>query len=173
MSKSVAVLAGLLLLAAARAEALSKCLERDGRCMAVTVNGQASVKLGKNTKQVLRQMENVSSYEVKYEVKQARYELPAPIRGELDIKADRSKDSGDWFGGSLHFEAMVVPLDDVDLSTRQHVSTAQNVQVEGGAPLVAQEVLDQKRLPPGRYLLVVTLNGDSNWDRQTLYFVVE
>jgi len=36
-----------------------------------------------------------------------------------------------------------------------------------------QHVLEQSTLPPGRYLLAVTLSGADNWDRQVLYFTVK
>jgi hypothetical protein len=98
--------------------------------------------------------------------------LAAPIHGELAIAADPSADSGDWFGGRRSFRAGIVPLGDVDLRTHSELTTADGVRIQGAAPVVAQHVLDQKRLPAGKYLLVVTLRGDSNWDRQTLYFEV-
>ena len=33
-------------------------------------------------------------------------------------------------------------------------------------------MLDGNRLPPGKHLMVVTLRGNSNWDRQVLFFEV-
>jgi len=168
MARNLGVVLVALLLAPAAAEAgMSKCLSREGQCMAVTVNGQKSVKVGKKTKTLLKGLKDVS-----HDVEFTRYELPAPIRGELDVKADRSADSGDWFGEGRRFEALAVPLGKVDLQTHQELTTADNVRVEGAAPIVTQHVLDQNRLPPGRYLLIVTLNGESNWDRQTLFFEV-
>ena len=167
MTKNLGVVVALLLAPAGADAGMSKCLSREGQCMAVTVNGQKSVKLGKQTKKLMRDLRHVS-----HEVEFTRYELAAPTRGELDIKADRSADSGDWFGEARRFEALVVPLGEVDLETHQELTTADNVRVEGAAPVVVERVLDQKRLPPGRYLLIVTLTGDSNWDRQTLFFEV-
>jgi len=67
----------------------------------------------------------------------------------------------------------VIPLDDVDLKSHAEVATADSVRVGGAAPLVEQHVLEQNTLPPGRYLLAVTLSGADNWDRQVLYFTVK
>jgi hypothetical protein len=159
-------LAGLMA-AGAPAWALSKCLERDGRCMAVTVNGQAAQKLSKRTKTLLKGLESVS-----YMVRDTRYEVALPVAGALALQADRSKDSGDWFGEGRSFETMVVPLDQVDLTTREEVTTSNNVRVGGAAPLVMQNVIEGNRLPPGRYLLSITLSGSGNWDRMTLYVEV-
>lgn len=143
------------------------CLDRDGRCMAVTVNGQKAVKLDKATKKLLAGIKGNS--ELRYNVSQARYQVPTPIRGDLDVTADRSADSKDWFGDNRQFEVMVVPLADVELKTHQELGTASGVSIEGSAPLTVANVLEGRRLPPGPYLLIVRLTGDGNWDRMTLY----
>jgi hypothetical protein len=162
----------VLLATAHTAAALSKCLERDGRCMAVSVNGQQGVKLSKRTKGLLKDLEPGAPNQTAYEMRQTRYEVPVPIRGPLQIAAERSSDSGDWFGEGRSFETMVVPLDQVDLKATQQLSTADGVRVNGSAPLVVENVLEGNRLPAGRYLLIVTLSGRGNWDRMTLYVEV-
>jgi hypothetical protein len=144
-----------------------RCVDRDGRCMAVTVNGQKAVKLSKATKKALAGVKRAQDH-----LYDLRYEITAPIRGELDVTADRSTDSKDWFGDGRHFEVMVVPLADVELRTHQQIGAADNVRVQGGAPLTVQNVLEGNRLPPGPYLLLVRLTGDSNWDRMKLYVQV-
>jgi hypothetical protein len=153
--------------------AMSKCLERDGRCMAVTVNGQTVVKLSKRTKAILKDLQAAASYVEGHEMRETRYEVPLPIRGPLEVAADRSADSGDWFGEGRTFDIQVVPLDQVDLQSTQQVAAADGVSVNGAAPLVVQNVLAGNRLPPGRYLLVIDLRGRGNWDRMTLYVQVE
>jgi hypothetical protein len=172
-SRCGALVALGLLVAAADAGAMSKCLERDGRCMAVTVNGQTAVKLSKRTKTLLKGLQSEADREVRYELGEARYEAPLPIRGPLAVTAERSSDSGDWFGEGRTFETMVMALDQVDLRTSQRLSTVDNVSVGGGSPLVVENVLEGNRLPPGRYLLTITLSGKGNWDRMTLYVQVE
>ena len=47
------------------------------------------------------------------------------------------------------------------------------VKVGGQAALTRRDVLEENRLPAGRYLLAVTLSGRSNWDRHVLYFEVK
>jgi hypothetical protein len=172
MTRNLGVAVVALLLSPAGAGAgESRCVSREGQCTAVTVNGQNSVKLAKKTKKLLAGLRHVSA-ELDYDIDETRYQLATPIRGELEIQADRSPDSGGWFGSSLHWEAQLVPLGEVELQTHQELTTASSVEVGGAAPVGIQHVLDQKRLPPGQYLLVVTLSGDSNWDRQTLFFDV-
>jgi len=169
MRKTFGPLLVALAMAPAPAAAVNmKCIDRDGRCIVVTVNGQRNVKLSKNTKKLLKDMARVSHW-----VSDVRYELPGPIQGELDVKADQTREAGDWFGEGRQAEVRVIPLDDVDLKARAEVTTADSVRVGGAAPLVQQHVLEQNTLPPGRYLLAVTLRGQDNWDRQVLYFTVK
>jgi len=166
----LALAAGALFLAASPAAATNmKCIDRDGRCIVLTVNGQRNVKLSKARKKMLAGLTHVSPSWVP----DVRYELPAPIQGELQVTAEQTKEAGDWFGNGREAEVRVIPLDDVDLQTHSEITTADNVRVGGAAPLVQQHVLEQKTLPPGRYLLGVTLRGQDNWDRQVLYFEVK
>lgn len=168
----VAATAGLLA-SAVPGRAMSKCLERDGRCMAVTVNGQKAVKVSKRTKGLLKDMAAAVSYVEGHEMRETRYEIPLPIRGPVEITADRSADSGDWFGDGRAFDTKVVPLDQVDLQSTQQVAAADGVSVGGAAPLVVQNVLAGNRLPPARYVFVIDLRGRGNWDRMYLYVQVE
>src|SRR5262245_30260960 len=68
------------------------CVDRDGRCMQVTVNGQKAVKLGKATKKLLANLK-VRGAEARSYISEVRYEVLAPVRGALDVAADRSSDS--------------------------------------------------------------------------------
>jgi hypothetical protein len=61
----------------------------------------------------------------------------------------------------------------VDLKSRQQIAAAEGVTVAGAAPLVVENVLADNQLPPGRYVLIIDLNGRGNWDRMTLYVQVE
>jgi hypothetical protein len=167
MSKSAGALCVAALLATPAAAVDMHCVDRDGRCMAVTVNGQKAVKLSKSTRKMLAGMKKAP-----YEVGETRYEVPVPVKGELDVKADPSADSRGWFGEGRSFEVRVVPLADVELQTHQQVSTVDNVRIEGAAPVTVENVLEGNRLPPGPYLLMVRLQGDSNWDRMGLFLQV-
>lgn len=167
MTKNPVALFVAALIAAPAAGVDMHCVDRDGRCMAVSVNGHKAVKLGKGTKKLLAGMKSARD-----QLSDTRYEIPAPIKGELDVKADRSADSKDWFGEGRSFEVMVVPLADVELQTHQELSTADNVRIGGAAPVTVENVLEGNRLPPGPYILLVTLRGDSNWDRMGLFVQV-
>jgi hypothetical protein len=169
MKTTLALVAVAAALSAAPAGAANmKCIDRDGRCIVVTVNGQRNVKMSKATKKLMEGMKRVSDW-----VSDVRYELPAPIQGELQVQAEQTREAGDWFGEGRQAEVKVIPLDDVALQTHTEIATTDSVRAGGSGVLVQQHVLEQKTLPPGRYLLAVTLSGQDNWDRQVLYFQVK
>jgi hypothetical protein len=144
----------------------AKCVAaRDGRCVVVQVNGQISVALRKPTKKLLQGIK--AGY-----ASDARYELTMPVYGEIDVRADGVPGSAWWFGELEEADVSVVPLQDVDLKTHQERTTHESVRVGGTAAVTERSMLDGNRLPPGKYLMVVTLRGTSNWDRQVLYFEV-
>ena len=161
------LLAGWLLLNPTVLEAGSKCFPREGHCIAIEVNGQASAKLAKSTKKLLKGLEDVHFY-----VDDTLYELPKPVHGNLEIRADGVKGSEKWFGQVLDVDASVIPLQQVELETHRQQSAETTVQIGGSDAVVDQNVLEENRLPAGRYLLVVRLKGTDNWDRQVLYFEV-
>lgn len=162
---STLVLAAALLLPAGIAAGAPKCWDFEGACIAVTVNGQPNVKLGKSTKQMLASFRKVS-----YQVDDARYKLAAPIRGELEVKAAPVPGSESYFGAVRDVEVGVVPLTDVDLQSHAEQKTQENVRAGNSSLVSQQDVLDTNHLPPGLYLLVVTLHGAQGWDRQVLFF---
>jgi hypothetical protein len=163
----LSALAASLLVPATAAAKDPKCFPREGHCVAVQVNGQASTKLGKKTKKLLRDLKPVSYY-----VDDTRYELVEPVRGEIEIRADRVEGSAPWFGEVRKVDSAVVPLQEVDLETHREGTTEETVRVGGAATAGERDVLQENRLPPGRYLLVVTVWGQANWDRQVLFFEV-
>ena len=166
-ARIVVLLVGLLVLGTAVSAKRSKCFPREGHCVAVEVNGQASAKVAKSTKKMLKDLEDLHFY-----VKSTLYELPEPVNGSLEILADGVEGSEEWFGKVLDVEAQVIPLQRVELETHRERSVETTVQIGEGNPVVEEDVLDENRLPAGRYLLVVRVKGTDNWDRQVLYFEV-
>ena len=144
-----------------------KCFPREGHCVNVTVNGQASIELTRATKKLLKNLEEVSHY-----ADDAGYEIPEPIRGALDVDAAMATGSQEWFGETGQLEVQVVPLQEVEIETRAGVVADPSVRVSGKAALGAARFLEDDRLPPGQYLLRVKIRGEKNWDRQTLFLTV-
>jgi len=140
---------------------------RNGHCIAVKVNGQATVKLAKKTKRMLEPLGGL-----RFGGDETRYESVSPVRGALEVHAEWVAGAGEYFGEPPEVSLRVRPLEGQGLETRPELSTAPSVRVEGGAAVTRSEVVEDNRLPPGKYLLSVTLTGPRNWDRQTSYFEV-
>ena len=144
----------------------SKCFPREGHCIAVAVNGQAAVKLTKKDRRGLE------PYSERRYVGDVETWIPEPIRGELDVSGRFVAGSEEWFGAGPGFEAAVVALDDVSLDVSRSLDTADSVRIGGEAVVVERLDLEDNRLPPGAYLLRVTIRGADNWDRATVFFRV-
>ena len=72
-----------------------------------------------------------------------------------------------WLRTLVLLLALLVP------GAHAEVHAEESVRVGGQAALTRRDVLEENRLPAGRYLLAVTLSGRSNWDRHVLYFEVK
>lgn len=165
---------GTLLLMTATAahagEKYPKCFEaaRDGHCVAVQVNGQKTVRLTKKTKKMLEGLGALSPGGG-----DTRYEVPLPIRGALELHADWVPEAVGYFGAQPELTIHVLPLEGQSLDTRPELSTAPSVQVRGSAVVTHANVVQDNRLPPGKYVLTVRVHGSKqNWDRQTFFVQV-
>ena len=145
----------------------TKCFPREGHCVGVTVNGQQSVALTRATKKLLKSLEEVSHY-----VDDTAYEIPRPIQGELDVAGAMVSGSQPWFGETGQLEVQVIPLQEVEIETRDAVVADPSVRVSGQAVLGKARFMEDNHLPPGRYLLRVKIRGSKNWDRQTVFLTV-
>ncbi len=145
-----------------------RCFPREGRCVAVTVNGQPALPLTRAKKKVLKSLEEISHY-----VDDTRYEVPEPIRGELEVAASLAKGAASQLGEGGQVEVQIVILSEVEIETREQLVAEPSVRIGGQAAVGAGHFLEDNRLPPGQYLLRVKLRGPDNWDRQTVFFTVE
>lgn len=148
--------------------AKAKCFPRQGKCVAVTVNGQAAVEMNKKDRR-----QQLEPYDGRAYVDDVRAWIPEPIRGELELEADVVPGSDAWFGAGPRAQAAIVALEEVPLDTRRTIGTAESVRIGGEAVLTERLELESNRLPPGPYLLRVSIRGADNWDRVTIFFRVE
>ena len=146
-----------------------KCFSanREGHCIVVRLNGQTSAKVSKKTKKVLKGLGALS-----FHGEETRYEIPTPVQGDIDLRADFTPESAAYFGPKAEIDAHVVTLEGQALDTSRAQTIDSTVQVSGGAAVKDENVMKENRLPAGKYLLTVKLRGASNWDRQVLFFEV-
>ena len=147
-----------------------KCFNasREGHCVVVRVNDQASTRLGKKTKKMLQALGALQ-----FDGDDTKYEVPTPVKGALDVRAEWLPEAAAYFGNPPQVDVIVKPLEGQRLDTRTELSTSGSVQVGGQSVVTQSNVLQENRLPPGKYLMAVRVSGArANWDRQTVYFEV-
>ena len=166
---------GILLVLAAPAtyagEKFPKCFsaDREGHCVAARVNGQSTIRLTKKTKKALQQVKE----SLNYENCDVRYEVPLPIRGDLQLSYDWIPEAAGYFGSPPDVQVNVYPLEGQSLETRPEISTAPSVQAGGSAVVAQADVIQGNRLPPGKYVLTSRVSGSKqNWDCHSFFLQV-
>ena len=164
----------LLVLAAATSayseEKFPKCFsaDRDGHCVAAKVNGQGTVRMTKKTKKDLEARAGTLSFGNC----DVRYEVPAPIRGDLQLSYDWIPEAAGYFGSPPEVAVHVYPLEGQSLETHPELSTVDSVRAGGSAVVTQSDVVEGNRLPPGKYVLTGRVSGSRrNWDCHS--FVVQ
>jgi hypothetical protein len=166
----------LLLVAAASAaqagDKFPKCFsaDREGHCVTAQVNGQTTVRMTKKTKKLL---EAANRGSLNFENCDVRYEVPLPIRGDLDVRYDWKPEAAAYFGAPPDVQVNVYPLEGQTLETHAEISTAPSVRAGGSAVVTQADVIEGNRLPPGKYVLTSRVSGKvQNWDCHSFFVQV-
>ena len=158
----------LVLFAAASAHAgdkIPKCFDPmyEGHCVSADVNGQKTVRMTKNTKKMLKEFDELGSRP--FGNCTARYEVPLPVRGGLDLSFAWLPEAVAHFGSGAEAQVNVYPLDGQRLDTHSEISLAPSVRAGGSAAVTRADVIEGNRLPPGRYVLTARVSGSrTGWD---------
>ena len=169
----IAGLGTLLVLTAAAAhsgEKFPKCFNasREGHCVAVRVNGQSAVRMTKKTKKALEARGSLNFGNC-----DARYEVPLPVRGGLDLHFEWIPEAVGYFGAPPEALVHVYPLEGQSLETRPEISVAPSVRAGGSAVVTQADVVAGNRLPPGKYVLTARVSGSKqNWDCPSFFVQV-
>jgi hypothetical protein len=163
----------LLVLAAAAAahggEKFPPCFSasREGHCVAARVNGQSTVRMTRKTKKALEALGSLN-----YGNCDVRYEVPLPVRGDLQLGYDWIPEAAGYFGAPPEVQVNVYPLEGQRLQTQAELSATPSVRAGGSAVVTQAEVIQGNRLPPGKYVLTGRVSGSRrNWDCHS--FVVQ
>jgi hypothetical protein len=173
--KRTAPAALLLVTAATAAQAgdkFPKCFsaDREGHCVTAQVNGQSTVRMTKKVKKVL---EAANAGSLNFGNCDVRYEVPLPIRGDLDLRYDWKPEAAAYFGAPPDVQVDVYPLEGQRLDTHSEISTAPSVRAGGAAVVTQADVIEGNRLPPGKYVLTGRVSGRvQNWDCHSFFVQV-
>ena len=156
--------------AAHAGEKFPRCFsaDREGHCVAARVNGQSTIRMTKKTKSLLKPRGSLNFGNC-----DARYEVPLPIRGDLDLRYEWIPEAVAYFGAPPEVLVHVYPLEGQSLDTRPEISTAPSVRVGGSAVVTQADVVQGNRLPPGKYVLTSRVSGSlQNWDCHSFFVEV-
>jgi hypothetical protein len=148
----------------------SGCVAREGDCFDVSIADQAVVPL--DDRAMLRQYAATQDVGGRVDLDRTKWRLAAPIGGALSLRAAPNARGSRWFGDALKAEVLIRPLGGQELATSPRLRAVDDVRIEGQSAVVQENVLRDSRLPPGPYLLTVTLRGSQNWDRKLVFVQV-
>jgi hypothetical protein len=165
----------MVLFAAAAAQAgpkLPKCFDDafEGHCVVAQVNGRKTVRTTKKTRKLLKELGGEGSRS--FGNCSANYEVPAPVKGPLDLRFSWLPEAVDYFGSGADATVHVYPLEGQELETHAEISAAPSVTAGGSAVVTQADVIEGNRLPSGKYVLTARVSGSSrSWDCH-LFFVL-
>lgn len=106
-------------------------------------------------------------------VRDVKWRTVRPIRGYVDVRIMANKHT-DFVGYDAYVdEVRIVPLsNNVHIKSYRALDSDSSVRFGGDAAVKEVNVMDQKRLPPGEYVMRLKIKGSNNWDRKEIYTLV-
>lgn len=105
-------------------------------------------------------------------VRDVRWQTSKPISGYVNVVITPNIHSG-FVGGNVYVEDIeIFPLSTVKIKTYHALSRDNSVLIGGRASVTAVNVMNQKKLPPGEYVIRLKIHGSKNWDRKEIYTCV-
>ena len=102
-------------------------------------------------------------------VRDVRWQTKGSISGYVNATILPNAHSA-FVGNNVYVEDIeIVPLSHVQIKTYHALSTDNSVRINGGAAVTAVNVMNQKKLPSGEYVIRLKIHGSKNWDRKEIY----
>ncbi|MCB0336338.1 MAG: hypothetical protein KDD62_08525 [Bdellovibrionales bacterium] len=159
-------------IAGPRQGALSPCIQRDGACFDVVVDGVTAARL--HDRSVLSRYEATAGSAWKHaDVGYTEWIVTNPISGYLNVNVYVNYDGQDWFGDNLQTRVRFLPLEGQQIRSQIQVQQSNSVRAARTGLATVSSVSSERKLPSGDYLVRVDLNGSRNWDRKTIFVTVQ
>lgn len=151
--------------------ATSRC-GYDGDCFDVKINGVDVIPL--SSERLTEPYQKIPDPGVASDARDAKWQVREPVNSKIDVLfAVNSENGKAWIGDNPAMNIIVIPLDNQVIKGDYALSRADNVRVEGKAPVTLTKVMKNNELPPGNYLFKVRIRGSNNWDRKTIFVMVK
>ena len=136
----------------------------EGYYFDVQINGFDAVAMkGKDSIHSLQEFPRYSS---------VQWMIDYELSGDLYVEA-RNNDISYKFIGSVgsdnDLDVTIYPLEGQDLSTREGSITSKDVSINGKHTKSDVDVMTNRHLPAGDYVISVKTHGSDNWDRKFIF----
>lgn len=151
------------------------CKMYSGTCFDLTIDGQKAIPVTKEESTALS--ERLAPKQTRYtlgSVTRIDWRIPNPVRDGMKIEVTPNECSEQCFGdlGTDGYISLT-PLDNQKINTESRFSTDPSVRAGGAAVVSKQNVIAQKKLPPGEYSVKVRINGiRRGWAEKLVHFTV-
>ncbi len=150
---------------------LHSCTERIGRCFDVSVDGQKVAPLTSSSE--LDRFKRGATPARRVDLDATRWMLSEPVSQTPLPQAAVNQHGSSWFGANPQLEMLVEPLEGQQVRINRSIAGAPSVTMNDRRVPVIQNVVADKKLPPGAYLFTFTLRGSANWDRKHVFATVK
>jgi len=138
-----------------------ECVDRNGHCVSVTIDGQPTVAL--TDEKVAARVHAIKHGE------DVCWQLSQPVSTQFRLSAAMGGLYPKFIGSLERVLVNLYHLDDYDPKVDSRLDALNGVEMEAdGLPTGTWHLRSQRPLPPGEYVAVFRLQGSGNWDRQAV-----
>jgi hypothetical protein len=135
------------------------CVNRNGHCAVITVDGQTTVPLSDET--LAARVHSIKHGE------DVCWQLTNPVSTTLHVSAKPGGINSKFLGNVQGIQVNLYHLDDYDPDVDSRLDSLSGVSMESAGPGV-WEMRAENKLPAGEYVAVFRLDGTNNWDKQAV-----
>ncbi len=150
------------------------CIHRNGVCVEVSIDGQATRPISRENRQRITQLPDMD---------EVCWEIEAPVSSAFRVEARGGGLQPDFIGELKSIGAILVPLDEYDpefdgnrIEPLRGFSAEADGYRDGTWQLRARDHFrtpGSTQLPAGEYVIILRLHGQDNWDKQEVLIRID
>lgn len=148
------------------AEGTMMCVDRNGHCIRVTIDGQ-------ETQRFSDEAEAQRVHEIKHG-EDVCWRLDAPVSAQFRVRAGNGGIWPNYVGAIEKVQANLYALDMFDPEVDSRLDQVSGIDmVVDSDPNGTWQLEPEQPLPPGEYVAVIRVFGVDNWDRQAVFLRID
>ena len=142
------------------------CVDRNGHCVAITVDGKSTVPLTDET--LAARVHAVKHGE------DVCWQMTQPVSSQFRVTAGMGGIFPKFIGTLEQVQVNLYRLDDYDPKVDSRLDSINGIEMRAdGAPTGTWQLHSPRPLPAGEYIAVFRVSGSGNWDRQAVLLKVD